>query len=693
MSPISQTARPVARAFPLGAALAFSVSCLALTTAAAQEPPRRVEVLREINVVANSAPTPTAETGSSVTVLTAEDLERTQRRTAPDALAAVPGLHVVQSGGPGATASVFMRGTNSNHVKVFVDGVNISDPSSATGAVDFSKILTSDIERIEILRGPQGGLYGSDSIGGVIAITTKRGQGKPKINFTSEVGSFGTLNTSARLSGAHQAVDYSFSLSRFGANNVRATPSVFFPLTGGPVFASPGADAPNVMNNTTGSAKVGVQLSDNFRINAVARYTDANLWYPYLPNALATRQSFTNDRHFYGRLEGEWTMLDGRLKHVFGVSRFNTRGWTSSPETIFGPIAPNLYVGARTKFDWRSEFAITPDHRVMAGVERQIEHFDAPAFDLTTQTPASGRTGNTGLFAQYTGRFANRFFLAANVRHDRHDSFGGHTSWRIAPAFHVPGVETVLKASYGTGFKAPMLSQLYSSYYSPYYNFYANPALRPEESRGFDIGFEQPLFDNRLRFGATYFRNNIRNLIQISTLPPGAPFVFEQTLVNLGSAKTYGFEAFAALNLSPEFSIRADYTYTVARDSSAISGLAGLVAEAQRQAAEGTPQPDLLRRPRSKASLQATWKPTDKLTLSGSVIRISGWTDIDRLSWTGQRVKQPGYTLVNLAAEYQAAEGVTAFARVDNLFNQRYQSPNGYKGPGVAGYGGVRLNF
>lgn len=674
------------------AGLAASASLFALSSAFAQTAPRGpVETLSEINIVANAAPTPTSETGSSVTVITAEQLERTQRRTAPEALQAVPGLNVVQTGGPGGVTSVFMRGTNSNHVKVFVDGVDISDPSSATGAVDFSKILTSDIERIEILRGPQGGLYGSDSIGGVIAITTKRGQGKPKVNLTSEAGSFGTLNQSARLSGSHEAVDYAFSLSRLGANAVRATPSVFFPLNSAPVFAAPGADAPNVMNNTTGTARVGVQLSDTFRLNAVARYTDSNLWFPYLPDSLATRQSFSNNRQFFGRLEGEWTALDGRLKSVFGASHLHTRGWTSSPETIWGPVAPTLYVGSRTKFDWRSEFAITPNHRVMAGVERQNDRFDSPAFDPATQTPAGGRTGNTGLFAQYTGRFADRLFLAANVRHDRHDSFGGHTSWRIAPAFHVPVTETILKASYGTGFKAPTLSQLYSSYYSPFYNFFANPNLRPEESRGFDIGFEQPLFDNRLRFGATYFRNRIRNLIQIATLPPSAPFVFDQTLVNLGSAKTYGFEAFAALDLSRDFSVRADYTYTVARDATAIDTAAGFLAELQRQIAEGTPQPDLLRRPRHKASLQATWRPMEKLSLSATVVRVGGWVDYDRITFA--RAKAPAYTLVNLAAEYEAAEGVTAFARVDNLFNKRYQTPLGYLGPGAAGYGGVRLSF
>ena len=664
----------------------FGIALCAPVGARAQTAPR-VEALPEINIVANAQPTPTDETGSSVTILTGEQLQRTQRRTAPEALMSAPGLNVVQTGGPGGAAAVFMRGTNSNHVKVLVDGVDVSDPSSVANAVDFSRLLTTDIDRIEILRGPQSGLYGSDSIGGVIAITTKRGQGKPKLSIMSEAGAFGTLNQSARLSGAHEAVDYAFALSRMGVNQVRATPSLFFPPTGAPVWAAPGADAPNVANNVTGSARLGVRLSDTVRLNATGRYTDAKLWFPYSATALATGQSTSNNRQASGRIEGEWTALDGRLKSVFGVSHLETRNYTLSPRTVFGAIAPTFYTGARTKFDWRSEFAVTPDHRVMAGVERVDETFRSPAYNLATQTPAAGRAGATSAFGQYTGRFADRFFLAANIRHDRDDAYGGHTSWRIAPAFHAPVLNTVFKASYGTGFKAPSLSQRYASYYSPFYNFYANPNLRPEDSRGFDIGFEQPLFDDQVRFGATYFNNRIRNLIQGQAIAG----TWDYTNVNIGAARTYGYEAFVALTLAPTLTVRADHTFTVARDVTPVATAAGLAAEAARRLAEGTSFPDLLRRPRHKTSLQATWRPTEALTLTGAVTRLSGWFDYDRVQFVRRR--QAGYTLVNVAADYKVADGVAAFARIDNLFNARYENPNGYLGPGRGAVAGVRLDF
>ena len=150
-------------------------------------------------------PTPTTENASAVTVITGAEMEAKQQRTVPDALADVPGLNVVQTGGPGGQTSVFIRGTNSNEVKVLIDGIDVSDPSNPNGSFDFGQLLTGDIARIEVLRGPQSGLYGSDAIGGVISITTKNGEGPPKVTATVDGGSFGTFNQKASLSGSHRA--------------------------------------------------------------------------------------------------------------------------------------------------------------------------------------------------------------------------------------------------------------------------------------------------------------------------------------------------------------------------------------------------------------------------------------------------------------------------------------------------------
>jgi outer membrane receptor protein involved in Fe transport len=155
-------------------------------------------------------PTPIAQVASSVTVITAADIEREQRRTVPDLLSTVPGLNVVQTGGPGGQTSVFIRGTNSNQVKVLIDGIDVSDPSNANRSFDFGQLLTADIEGIEVLRGPQSGLYGADAIGGVISIITKKGEGPPRAGLV-EGGSFGTLNQTASLSGAQSRLSSSRS--------------------------------------------------------------------------------------------------------------------------------------------------------------------------------------------------------------------------------------------------------------------------------------------------------------------------------------------------------------------------------------------------------------------------------------------------------------------------------------------------
>ena len=653
---------------------------------------QRVERLEEINVVANSVPTPNDQTGSSVTVITAEQIQQTQRRSAPEILQTVPGLNVVQTGGPGGYTAVFMRGTNANHVKVLIDGIEVNDPASANGTFDFGQLLAGDIERIEVLRGPQSGLYGSDAIGGVISITTKKGEGPAKITAFGEGGSFGTLNNSLSLRGAHEQLNYAFNIQRQSVGSLPVTP---------PELVPPGVPVNNnSYQNLTFSSKVGAQINDIFGVNLVGRYLesrqrfttdDFGLPYGFAFSSPNARQDVQRDKQAYVRAEGTVNLLDGRFKNWFGVQHMRSDTWAKPGDqtpTFFsnGYQPPYQYIGERTKFDWRGEFEVVPGHKLIAGAETQRDWLTIPMLDPSQTATAAAYTNDAG-YVEYVGNFFDRFFISANARRDRNSQFGSHKTFRIAPSFHVPWTDTVLKASYGTGFKAPTLNQLYVSY--PAFFYFANPRLQPEQSRGFDIGFEQPLLDNRFRFGATYFRNRIKDLITTQF----DPTTFTSTLINLGSGKTYGVEAFAQARITDELTIRGDYTYTVARDAGQVAATAGAIqAELLRQAVEGTPQPDLLRRPRRKASLQATWKPIEKLSLSASVVRVSSWIDGTR-DFSIPRFKAPGYMLVNVAGSYDLAEGVTATARVDNLFNKQFQNPTGFRAPGLAAYAGLRMSY
>jgi vitamin B12 transporter len=273
--------------------------------------------------------TPSEQSGSSVTVITAEDIAAQQRLTVPDALAAVPGLNVVQSGGPGGQTSVFIRGTNSNHVKVLIDGIDMSDPSNPNASFDFGQLLTGDIARIEVLRGPQSGLYGSDAIGGVISITTKSGSGPPKLTLSTEGGSFGTTNERASLSGSEANFNYVFNVQHFQSIATPVTPS--YDLL-------PGEQAnPNYYNNWTHSTKLGYNVSDNLAFNVVGRYTDSNLRFTgddfndFSPLSFAEPiQSTQLDHQFYGRAEMVWSPFAG-FKNFFGVNYTNSWTWNFDP--------------------------------------------------------------------------------------------------------------------------------------------------------------------------------------------------------------------------------------------------------------------------------------------------------------------------------------------------------------------------
>ena len=206
-------------------------------------------------------PTPIGQIGSSVTVITAQDIERNEWRTVPDALSTVPGLNVVQTGGPGGFTSVFIRGTNQNHVKVLIDGIDVSDPSSANRTFDFGHLLTADIERIEVLRGPQSGLYGSEAIGGVISITTKKGEGPAKVTGMAEAGSFGTFNQSASLSGSDGRFNYSFNAAHMRVESTPVTPLELLP---------PGRRRNNdTYNNWTYSSRLGYDVNEHLSFNWV----------------------------------------------------------------------------------------------------------------------------------------------------------------------------------------------------------------------------------------------------------------------------------------------------------------------------------------------------------------------------------------------------------------------------------------
>ncbi len=614
-------------------------------------------VLPEVSVSATGIATPLSQIASSVTVITAEEIARTQRRTLPDVLNNVPGLNVVQTGGPGGQTAIFMRGTNSNHVKVLLDGIDMGDVSAPNGAVDLAHMATGDIERIEVLRGPQGGLYGANAIGGVISIVTKKGEGPAKATATLEGGALGTFNQSAAVSGAKDRFDYAFSVAHLRSSHVDVTPTYVLP-------AGQSAN-PNSYDNMTYSTRLGAKITDDLRVNLIGRYVDIRLKYSNddpttFPSApYATRSDYDN-KAFFGRAEAVYAALNGRFINTVGVNVADNSRTNKDPNA--NPATTND--GTRTAVNWRGEIAVAKGHTLLLGAERSEERANTQTYGMFGGAPLSysAKNGNIAGYAEMQSQFAERFFIVGNIRVDDDDKFGSHTTWRIAPAFVMPGSETKLKGSYGTAFKAPTLYELYGV---GDFNYVGNPNLKPETSKGWEVGFEQPLFGDRLRFGVTYFRNDIKDLINNVFAPVN-------TYVNVGKAKTEGYEAFIDVKATDRLRFHADYTRTDATN---------VIANTE-----------LLRRPKHKANFSASYQATEALGLSASVLYVGPWMDFDRQGlWTTARDFQ-GYTVVNIAANYAVNKQVTVFGRVDNLFDKRYEVPVGWKAPGVGVFGGIKVS-
>jgi vitamin B12 transporter len=597
-------------------------------------------------VTATRIPTPESEVASSITVITAGDIAAKQSQTLPDVLKDVPGLNLVQTGGPGGQTSIFMRGTNPNHTKVFVDGIDVSDPSNSD-SFDFGQFLTQDIERIEVLRGPQSGLYGSDAVGGVINIITKSGSGPAQFTATVQGGSFDTFNQAAGVSGSEGAFHYVANVEHLHTGSTPVTPLDLL---------LPGEPRNNdYYDNLTESTKLGFDVTDHFDLGLVARYTDTHLRltgddpiaFPSFPEA---EQSASNTRQLYTRVTEHSVMFDGAFEQTLGIadSHIDTEDFTPAAD---GP--PTGYAGERVKLDWQGVTKLASSETLIFGAEHEHDEIRAPISAATTID--SG-------FAELQSAIADSFYDTISLRYDDNDRFGSKVTYRVAPAYLIKDTGTKLKASVGTGFKAPTLEELFESF--PAYDFYANPNLRPESSTGYDVGFEQALLNAQLNFGLTFYRNNIRNLID-----DNADFT---TYVNVGRAMTQGVESFVAYQPVKSVTLRLDYTYTEATDE--------ILHE------------ELLRRPKHKASLNGNWQATQHLSFNATVLAVSSWIDGNR-DFTIARLTAPGYTTVNLAGNFDVNSVLSVFARIDNLFDRHYQNPVGFLQPALGAYAGVKLKL
>jgi vitamin B12 transporter len=602
--------------------------------------------LDTVVVTATRIPTPESQVASSITVISADDIAAEQTQTLPDILRVVPGLNVVQTGGVGGQTSIFMRGTNSNHVKVLVDGIDVGDPSSPNGAFDYGQFLTQDIQKVEVLRGPQSGLYGSDAIGGVINVITKSGSGPTQFTAGIEGGSFDTFNQSAGISGSADQFHYVAGIQHLHSGETPVTPLDAL---------LPGERRiDDYYDNLTVSTKLGYDITDTLDVGLVARYTDTHLRLTgdntfNFPDAFPdSEQSTNNTTQYYTRLTAHNVAFDGLLDHTLGIAYSNIKSTDFSPDN-----GPSENAGNRTKVDWQGNIRLAGDEHLIVGAEHQR--------DAISQPISASISINSG-YAELQSAFGENLFDTVSVRYDDNDRFGSKVTYRFAPAYLINDSGTKLKASVGTGFKAPTLNQLFQSF-PPF--FFANPNLRPETSLGYDIGFEQAVFADSVHFGATYFRNNIKNLIDSN-----ADF---SSLINVGRAHTDGVEGFISFQPVSAYTARLDYTYT--------------------QAFDETANTDLLRRPKHKATLRNSWQATQKLSFDAMILYVGSWLDGNRDFTNLEPLNAPSFTTVNLAANFNLNDTIAIYGRINNLFDRKYEDPIGFLQPSIGAFAGVKLKF
>jgi len=609
-------------------------------------------VAEEVVVTATRVETPLKEVASSVTVITAEEIEERQATELVEVLRGTPGLDVVQPGGAGSLTSVFMRGAESDHTLVLIDGIPINDPIF-NRAVDFADVDLANVERIEIVRGPQSTLYGSNAIGGVINIVTKRGEGPPVVTVSAEAGSYETLNSSAGIRGGVGIFDYSLTLSR------RSTAGISV------ASEARGNSERDGFSSNTAAARLGLEPTGNLRIDLILRATDSEkeldedfgLGIEDDPNF----DSETKRRYY--RLQGRLALFDGLWEQTLGYSvADHHRSSRNDTDTSHPDNSSRSTLDATlTKADWQHNLFLHETNTVVLGVETQEERGSST---FRSESPLFGSFENNfteksatidSFYIMDQLAFADSFFATVGVRVDEHSDFGTQQTERITAAYLVPGTGTKLKATYGTGFRAPSLIELYSA--PPF----GNQDLKPERSVGWDAGVEQPFLGRRLVLDVTYFVNEFEDLIAFGA----------GGLENSAEAEAHGYEW--TVSIVPAATFRADlgFTRTVTEDKSTGRSL--------------------LRRPENKFSVNLAYRPVESLRFGLHEVHVGERRDMDFSTF--ERVTLEAYTLVTLTAAWEILEGVRLFGRVENLLDEEYEEAFGFGSRGQAFFAGAGASF
>jgi vitamin B12 transporter len=603
-----------------------------------------------IIVTANRGRTPLSQVGQSVAIITAEDIKIRQSNTVVDLLRTVPGVTFTRNGGIGTTTSVNIRGADSDQTVALIDGVKLNDPSSPGGGFDFGNLLTGNIERIEIVRGSQSVLWGSQAIGGVVNIITREPTKDLTFNTQAEYGWRDTGQVVGNLSGKFGRFSASIGAGYLRSDSV----SVY--------NEARGATERDGYKNYGANAKFNIALSDAISVDLRGRYSNGTVGIDgFAPPTFAFGD--TNETAQTEELVGyaglNVTLFDGRFRNRFAyaytdIARENLDLSGAAPFQTFDAK------GRNERLEYQGNFTITDGYALIFGAESETSSYHASS-DGGPVAGANVRLNS--IYGQLSAAPIAGLTLTAGARYDDHDTFGGKTTISANGVYSPNNGKTTIRASYGEGFKAPSLFQLFSDY--------GNRLLKPETSQGWDTGITQKLLDGAIEVGATWFHRDTSNQIDFISCDELAGICTDRpygTYDNVARARAQGLEFGLTLKPVKTLAIQANYSWIDAENRENGQKLA--------------------RRPRQSVNASIDYNWAFGLETGATITHVGN--SFDNAANT-RRLE--GYVLVDLRARYPITKGVSLYGRIENLLDEQYETIFRYGTPRRAAYAGVRLNF
>jgi vitamin B12 transporter len=650
--------------------------------AQAQTPSQdQFQALDDIEVTATRTQQPIALSASAITVIPAEEIEKRGSAGLDDVLRGTPGLDTYTTGGVGTVTPVFLRGSTPGETLVLIDGIRVNDPSITDGSVDLGAFSAGNIERIEVLRGPQSALYGSDAMGGVINIITRQGEGAPHGSASVEGGSYGTVHSRVRESGAVDGWFWSFALDGLHTD---APPRYGYRVKGllsygYGVAQGPAPETAEPTNKAGASAQLGYRVNEDLVItggftgyDAGARFDNPGAVVPADVYGGFNRQ-LTTFAQGYLRVDDDAfdKMLHSRLT-LFGNSTHRDI-WETEDFCVaaYPGNCKDGYEGGRYGAEYQGDIKLGAYGLLTLGARNETE-----TLRTTNQNQPGGPDYSTlsarqitnSLYAQHQFTVLDRLDITWGGRMDAVGGVKIFDTWRTTAAYRLEETGTKLRASVGTGAKAPSLYQRFS--------IYGDPGLRPEDNIGYDFGVDQKLLGDRLTLSATYFNSDYRNLINYGYASTCAASQIYGCYYNVGRARIQGLELSADAAVLPD-ELRARLSYTNMDARNLITG--DVIA----------------RRPHNKGAASLIYTGVPKLEIEGRVTVVGANPDIsfNNYTYAQTRVTLPAYARIDILASYKLGQGVSVFGRIENLTDARYQEIANYGTLGRSVYGGVKYDW